>query len=245
MATKTSLLVKLLVVLCLCLSAAGGLLAQPQLTVNITGTLGPWIGGSGWITTAQYVLSPGFTATGAKGTFCVITFNGANTGLAGAEVRLSAINTPGVGAVTMLGYGTGYNGNPAPTTAAAVSTYTNPTTGKITTPTAACSGTANVTTVVDDSLGLNGKVAPVTSIINPVGITYTGSTSTYSAAVSLPVAGFGNLNCTASVIVKVPTSGDDEILSNCTFAAGGGVTFSSDVFLAGLPAAVPLAHRHP
>ena len=241
MATKTSLLVKLLVVLCLCLSAAGGLLAQPQLTVNITGTLGPWIGGSGWITTAQYVLSPGFTATGAKGTFCVITFNGANTGLAGAEVRLSAINTPGVGAVTMLGYGTGYNGNPAPTTAAAVSTYTNPTTGKITTPTAACSGTANVTTVVDDSLGLNGKVAPVTSIINPVGITYTGSTSTYSAAVSLPVAGFGNLNCTASVIVKVPTSGDDEILSNCTFAAGGGVTFSSDVFLAGLPAAVPLA----
>ena len=135
-ATKTSLLVKLLVGLCLCLGAAGGLLAQPQLTVTITGTLGPWISGSGWITSAKYVLSPGFTATGAKGTFCVISINGANTTEAAAEVRLSAINTPSVGTLTMLGYGTGYNGNPAPTAATAISSYTNPTTNKTTTPTA-------------------------------------------------------------------------------------------------------------
>ena len=249
MATKTSLLVKLLVGLCLCLGAAGGLLAQPQLTVTITGTLGPWISGSGWITSAKYVSSPGFTATGAKGTFCVISINGANTTEAAAEVRLSAINTPSVGTLTMLGYGTGYNGNPAPTAATAISSYTNPTTNKTTTPTAACSGTANVTTVVDDSVGLNGGQFTGITTIDPVGISYTGSTSSYPASFNASIPAFSSgLTCPNTTFTTPPTvnvttgANDTVVLSGCTFAAAGGVSFSSEVeFAAGLPAAVPLA----
>ena len=199
-ATKTSLLVKLLVGLCLCLGAAGGLLAQPQLTVTITGTLGPWISGSGWITSAKYVLSPGFTATGAKGTFCVISINGANTTEAAAEVRLSAINTPSVGTLTMLGYG-----NPAPTAATAISSYTNPTTNKTTTPTAACSGTANVTTVVDDSVGLNGGQFTGITTIDPVGISYTGSTSSYPASFNASIPAFSSgLTCPNTTFTTPP-----------------------------------------
>jgi len=250
-ATKTSLflLVKLLVVLCLCLGAAGGLLAQPQLTVTINGTLGPWIGGSGWITSAKYVSSPGFTATGAKGTFCVISFNGTNTAIAAARVTLSATNTPSVGTVTMLGYGSGYNGNPAPTAATAISSYTNPTTNKTTTPTATCSGTANVTTVVDDSVGLNGGTFTGTTTVDTVGISYTGATSSYPVSFNAAVPAFpSGLTCPNTTYTALPTatvvvgSGNDTVsLSGCTFAAAGGVTFSSDVALAGLPAAVPLA----
>jgi uncharacterized protein (TIGR03437 family) len=232
-ATKTSFLVKLVAGLVLCLSMAGGLLAQPTLTVTINGTLGPWLSGSGEITTPGAYVS-GVTATGTKGQYCVLTYVGSGSG-ATAKLLLSATNTPDVGTIAasdLLTVGSGYNGVTPPTSATAASG------------TATCSGTAVLTGVkVDDSIGLSGGTFTGTTTIDPVGLSYTGGTATYSAAVNLSVPSFpSGLNCTATITVKTPTSGNDTILSNCTFSALT-TEFSSTVALpAGtLPAAVPLA----
>ena len=235
MLKKTSFLVKSLAGLCLCLGMAGGLLAQPTLTVTINGTLGPWISGSGEITTAGAYVS-GVTATGSKGQYCTLTYVGSSGGSgATAKLLLSATNTPSVGTIAasdLLTFGSGYNGVTPPTSATASSG------------TATCSGTAVLTGVkVDDSIGLSGGTFTGTTTIDPVGLAYSGSTGSYSAAVNLSVPSFpGGLDCTATITVTTPSSGNDTILTNCQFAALK-TNFSSTVALPGgtLPAAVPLA----
>ena len=227
MATKTSFFMKLLLALCLVVGLTGGLRAQ-TLTVTINGTLGPYISGSGEITSAKYV--SGLTATGAKGTTCEVSFNGGTTAATGT-ITLSAKNTPGVGVITLLIFGSGY-AYPGPTTASVISGGS-----------ATCSGTATVTSVVDDSLGLNGQSFTGTNNINPVGVPYNATTNTYT---NLPLefkAGIFTLTCNATVKVTAGSTGNDTLnVSDCTFLAGD-TAFTSTVAFAGetVPAPVPMA----
>ena len=154
MAKKTSFCVKLLVALCLCLGMAGGLLAQPGLSVTISGTLAPYISGSGEITSAKYV--SGITATGAKGSYCLIDFNGGTT-TAEAEVLLSSANTPSVGNIIagdFKSFGSGYSYTSPPTTATVIAGGT-----------ATCNvgGTAVVSAKIDDPVGLEGATFDATT----------------------------------------------------------------------------------
>lgn len=235
MAKKTSFCVKLLVALCLCLGMAGGLLAQPGLSVTISGTLAPYISGSGEITSAKYV--SGITATGAKGSYCLIDFNGGTT-TAEAEVLLSSANTPSVGNIIagdFKSFGSGYSYTSPPTTATVIAGGT-----------ATCNvgGTAVVSAKIDDPVGLEGATFDATTTFPTVGITY--SSSGFSAA-SLPItfiAGGFQLTCpAATVAVSIAGDGSGTLkVTECTFTLNT-TSFSATVLLpaATFPAPVPVA----
>jgi len=241
-AKKTAILVNLFAALCLCLGVAGGLQAQPTLNVSVTGTLGSVIGGSGFITTGGKYES-GITATGTKGQYCLITYNGGTNGT--AKVILNATYTtptavPGpitIALPDLVTYGTGYSDTNPPTTATASNG------------TATCSGTATLTGVlVDDPLGLHGNSFGTTSPINPVGIGYSPSSIEYPG-LTLTLTDFSQagltLSCTnAEATVTASSGGDSLSFGSCTFTPKiGTATFVSTLTFPGgsLPAPIPMA----
>ena len=199
-------------------------------------TLGPYISGSGEITTAGSY-GGGVTATGTSSTqYCVISYTGGTTP-ATAKIYLGpafGTNQPvpaqSIGSTALETFGSGYNYFSPPTTASVANgTATN------------CTGTATVSGVkIDDSLGLAGTTFYGTTTIDPVGISY--GQSQYSASLTLVDNGYpGSLTCTAQVSVTVAGTGD-VIGSSCTFKAGD-TAFTSTLDLPGgtLPAVVPMA----
>ena len=240
MATKTSFFVKVLVGFGLCLGLAGGLAAQPTLTVTINGTLGPYISGSGEITTPGVFVS-GITASGPSGQdYCVITYTGGATPAkakvyftgTGAGNNITVLKQT-IGSPALISPGSGYSYSSPPTTA----TVANGTTGTN------CTGSANVNSVlIDDSLSLNGASFTGITTFDPVGVVYGQN---YNASLTFTIPAFpGGITCNATVQVSVAASpGYDTIVSNCTFKAGGGTQFNSTVAIPGgtLPAAVPMS----
>ena len=246
MATKTSFFVKVLVGFGLCLGFAGGLAAQPTLTVTINGSLGPYISGSGEITNGGKFVS-GITASGPSGLdYCLITYTGGatpgkakvyfqGTG-AGNNITVPA-STIGTSGIVNPGSGYNYSSPPATATVANGSTGTN------------CTGSAILlpnSVKIDDSLGLNGTSFSAANTIDPVGVPYNASTNTYT---NLPItftAGIFQLTCNATVTVKVNdlTDGGNDTLSvsNCKFTAGDTAFTSKVAFPANtIPAPVPMA----
>ena len=243
MAIRTSLLVKLLAGLCLCLCAAGGLLAQPAMNVIINGNLGPYISGSGEITTPG-IYQSGITATGtSQFQYCIITYTGGTTP-ATAKVYLGSnfgTNKPILGPETistssLTAPGAGYNYFSPPTTA----TVSNGTA-------TSCTGSSIVLSGVkiDDTLSLNSGSFTATTTLNPVGVTYSPSSYTYSNQSVLFSAGIAQLTCNATVVVTLNDAtdgGNDTLALSCVFAAGNTAFTSKIAFLAGsIPAPVPLA----
>ena len=245
MATKKSSLVKLFGALGLCLGVAGGLAAQPQLVVTVTGTLGPILpGGTGEITNAGKFLS-GVTASGPSGfDYCLISYTGGTTA---AKAKLYFTGTGAGNNVTVpaqtipqsyiVNPGSGYSDTNPPTTGSVATGSAN----------SVCTGTAQLqNVVVDDPLGINGGQFTATTLVDPVGLAF-GQTN-YNAGLTLTTPGFPEaLTCTAAVSVTVPApgAGDDVINSSCTFKAGGGVAFTSKIAFPGgtVPAAVPMAFQ--
>ena len=243
MATKTSFLMKPIAGLCLCLGMAGGLAAQPTVTLTITGTLGPYISGSGWITNGG-IYQSGITATGTKSTqYCVITYSGTNTTPATAKVYLGSnfgTNQPVLGPQTigqgsaLTAYGTGYQSPPATATVSDG-------------PGTTCTGTAEVTgAVVDDPLALVGSTFTATATLDAQGVTYAPTSQTYLnvplTLVDIGSKGSYTFSCTTSATVS--TAGPNDTLnSSCDFKAGGGVTFTTTGAFPGgtIPAPIPLA----
>ena len=235
---KTSFLGKLLAGLCLCLGMAGGLLAQPTINVTITGTLGPYISGSGWITNGG-IYQSGVVATGTKSTqYCVITYTGGNGG-ATARIYLGSnfgTNQPVNGPQTigqgsaLLTFGSGYS-YPPPTTATVSDG-----------PGTTCTGTAVVSGVkIDDSLSLIGTAFTANATLAAEGVTYSPTSETYlNVPLSLTDVGL-TFMCTTSATVS--TAGpNDTLTSGCEFKAGGGTLFSANgAFpLGSIPAPIPL-----
>ncbi|HXM43271.1 MAG TPA: hypothetical protein VN924_18685, partial [Bryobacteraceae bacterium] len=239
MVTKTSFFGKLVLGLCLCLGLAGGLLAQ-SVDVTITGTLGPYISGSGFISDGG-IYQSGITATGTKSTqYCVITYAGTNGGSGGtAHVYLGTnfgTNQPIIGPQTigkgsaLVTYGSGYDYFNPPTTA----TVSNG-------PGTTCTGNAVVSGVgIDDPDGLIGTEFTANATLDAVGVTYSPSTENYSVPLTLS-AGTFNFNCTAAATVSVSAS-TDSLSSNCTFKAGNTQFVTTGAFPGGtIPAPIPLA----
>jgi len=224
---------------------AAGLFAQPALNVTITGKLTPYITGSGFITGGAY--QSGGTVTGASGSVCDVTFitpTGASGSGATGTVKLTGTNVIKAGTgITVVTPGSAYAYTNSPVSA----TLSN---GTSTTGTnATCSGTAVVTTKVDDPIGLNGQTFQAVTSLNPVGVTYNGNSITYSVPLSItaPYPGGTQLICNngntpASVIVTINDStdgGNDTLqLGNCSLLLGS--TFTAKVAVAPGTLAAPL-----
>ncbi len=209
MATKTSFCVKLLAGLCLCLGMAGSLLAQPALNVSISGQLGPYIGGSGWVTSAKYVSGLTIGSGATKGEYCLISFTGSTTP-ATAKVLIDAALQPTPGVIgNFVSFGSGYT--------------TAPTAATVIGGTASCSGTAVVTSNLDDPVSLNKTVFTASTTINPVGVGYATPSIMYTGlTLSLTAAGiaFPCSGVTAVVMVNDPSAGGNDTMtvSGCSFS---------------------------
>jgi uncharacterized protein (TIGR03437 family) len=248
-ATKTSFLMKVIAGLCLCLGMAGGLLAQ-SVQVTITGTLGPYTGGTGEVTSGfpnsnggMYV--SGITATGTKEQYCLISYSG-NPGGSGAtaKVFLPATYTtpteiPGQtidpNPTGLQTFGSGYTYRPSPTAATVIGG------------TATCTGSSVVLSGVqiDDSLGLVGTGFTAVATLSAVDATYTGgATATYS---SVPLTLTDALipipfTCMATVTVTASSTGNDILSANCRFNAGNTEFTATGAIPSGtIPAPIPLA----
>ena len=240
---KTSLFMKFVTGLCLCLGMAGWLLAaSPVVNVAITGTLGPVIGGSGGVTSGSYV--SGITgATGSSGETCLLSITGA--GGSGATATVGFIGTNELGTLlTIETAGTKYSFTSPPTTATVISGGTG---------SCPLGGSITVTTKVDDPLGLNNASFQATTALNPVGVTYGGSTINYNNLNIL----FCTPNCTSPVL-SLPCSGatgtftindgtdggnDTFTVSNCTFHSIVTAAFTAKIAFppTTIPAPIPLA----
>jgi hypothetical protein len=227
---------------------AGVLAAQPQLTVIVSGTLGPYLSGSGEVTTPGTYVS-GITATGTSSTqYCVITYSGNSGGTpAQAKIYLGPTFNPTtpveipqetIGSNALENPGSGYSYSSPPTTATVANgTATN------------CTGTAMLlqgSVKIDDSLGLNGGSFTATNTLNPVGVAYNATTNQYT---NLPItfsAGGFDLTCNATVTVTLNDATDlnnDTLkVTGCVFKAGDTAFNSTVAFPVGtIPAAVPMA----
>lgn len=239
MATKMSSFVKLMAGLGLCLAMAGGLLAQPTMTVSLAGTLGPYITGAGRLTGGTYI--SGVTATGTTGQTCLLTFATPPTGTAATGILTFSGTTLG----TVIEFATadggnggdGYSFSSPPTQATASVGGPKPATS--------CSGTATVTTLVDDPLKLNGTSFTGTITANPVGVTYSAGSVSYPVSVTLAAGGF-TLPCTGTSTVTVNNAsdgGNDTLsLSGCSFL-GGSISFTTTIAVPSgtFPSPIPLA----
>ncbi len=178
--------------------------------------MGAVLHGSGYVTSGAY--TGGIIATGTGGQTCDLTFSTPSGGTAAtATVALSSLNTisttppPTINIVTP-----GKNYTSAPTTAA------------VSSGTAICTGTASVTTKLDDPLGLSGVPYLATTVLDPQNVTYSPSTDTYGGLTIYFTGTPYNpnsltLDCgpTASVTAVSNNSADNgyDTLSvgNCTF----------------------------
>jgi uncharacterized protein (TIGR03437 family) len=239
-ATKTSFAVNLLLGVGICLGMAGSLAAQPALTVTLSGTLGPYLSGSGEITNGGKYASGTITASGPSGRdYCLITYTGGTTpgtgkvyfaGTGAGNNITVPFQTIGTSGIESPGSGYNFFSPPSAGTAATGSTGTT------------CTGSSiGITGVgIDDPLGLNNASFTGTTTINPVGISF--GENPIPASLSLTVPSLGTVTCSAQVSVTASGSGD-VVMTKCTFAAAGGTAFSSTVNLPGgtFPAAVPMA----
>ena len=138
-----SYLFKLIAGLCIGLSLAGGLHAQ-TLGVTISGRPGPYLGGTGRDNERNIHLRRHDYRT--QNDTCLVSFisaDGPGSGATGS-VTLTGTNTINEGTATTIvtpgsGYEPRHSRQPCPAG------------------TATCSGTANITSIVDDPSGLNGE----------------------------------------------------------------------------------------
>jgi len=233
--TKTSSFLKLTVLLGLCLGMAEGLLAQPLLNVTIAGKLGPILGGSGGVVSGNY--TSGITATGAAGQTCVLDITGTGGSGATATVELTGTNTIAPGTILVVtAPGKGYS-QTSPPTAATVAT------GSAT----SCTGSAVITTKVDDPLNLNGVAFTATTSLDPVGVTFNPTQIVYNGLSFTFTAGPLQVPCsnaTATFTIKDSTDNGLDTLgvTNCTLKSLITAAFQAKVgFAAGtIPAPLPL-----
>lgn len=220
------------------LSMASGLvgtLYAQSITTTITGKLGPITAGSGSVVSGTYV--SGLTAVGTSGQTCELSIMGAGSG-ATATVALN--NTNSIGANTglkMIDWGTGYT--TAPTQAVAISGGTA----------TSCSGTATITSTINDPLDLNNATFTATITgLQAANVTYNPTSITYNGVSLTLTAGTVSLNpacSSASVTIAVPSgSGNDTLsLSNCNISGIVQGQFSSIISLpaGSIPAPIPMA----
>ncbi len=210
---------------------APGLFAQ-TLTVTINGKLGPILpGSSGRVTSGTYESGGTFSGTGT----CIFTFAApaAGTGATGVLTLTGSAPTAGtpIKFDTADG-GNGGNGYSSPPTSATLSGGT-----------ATCSGTAAVTTKLDDPLGLSGVTFTATAAVNPVGAVYNPSSVSAPVTLTLKEGGF-SLPCSATATSSIGASQDTITVSGCSVSLlGESGTFSTTIALpaGSLVSPIPLA----
>jgi uncharacterized repeat protein (TIGR03803 family) len=227
--------------LSLCLGLAGGLWAQPLLSVKISATLGPQLGGgTGGVTSGSY--TSGITAQGSAGQTCVLSITGAGGSGAKATVTLSATNKISAGTIlTITAIGRGYSFTTPPSTATVAAGTAN-----------SCAGTATIATHVDDPLDLNGLAVTVTTNLNPVGVSYNASSIVYNNVTLTLTYGPLQLTCsgsTATITLNDPTDGENDTLTlaHCTISSlVQAALIVKAAFAPGtIPAPLPLAFTAP